>query len=149
MRKTIVMALASALLIGTALPAAAQSRDRDRDQNDRRGEQTERRGDAASERAQLRRADAALNRAYDRALVDARAADRNDRRGPGWYSRETALRTAQRAWIPLRDADCRYEVQQVRRDRDAASFACLTEKTEERTAYLRDAGDRSQRYSAR
>jgi uncharacterized protein YecT (DUF1311 family) len=142
MRKTLAVALAGLLLIGGALPAAAQYRDRGRD-NDRFGSVTQ-------ERAEWRRADNALNRAYERAIADARRSDREDRRGAGWYSREIALRNAQRAWIPLRDADCRYEVQQFRRDREAANFQCLTEQTEARTAYLREAlEDGPQRYSAR
>src|SRR5436305_7135172 len=59
------------------------------------------------------RADAELNAVYRRAIADAQQADRDYARVAGSASNgpgeEATLREAQRAWLSLRDAQCRME----------------------------------------
>lgn len=131
MRKFISTALAVALLGSAITVAAAQERGRDRD-NDEFGPATVQ---------ELAAADRRLNQVYQRRIADARADDRNDRRGRGWYSQEEALRVSERAWITFRDAECRYLTQQDVGSRMHASLVrgCLLEQVEERTEELREA----------
>lgn len=131
MRKTVSTLLAVALLGGAVTVASAQDRRRDRD-NDEIGPATVQ---------QLAAADRRLNQVYQRRIADARADDRNDRRGRGWYSQEAALRGSERAWITFRDAECRYLTQQDVGSRMQASLVrgCLLDQVEERTEELREA----------
>jgi uncharacterized protein YecT (DUF1311 family) len=131
MRKTLSTLFAVAL-IGSALSvASAQDRRRDRDDDEF--------GPATVE--QLAAADRRLNQVYQRRIADARADDRSDRRGRGWYSQEAALRSSERAWIAFRDAECRYLTQQDAGSRMHASLVrgCLLEQVDERTEELREA----------
>jgi uncharacterized protein YecT (DUF1311 family) len=131
MRKTLSTLFAVAL-IGSALSvASAQDRRRDRDDDEF--------GPATVE--QLAAADRRLNQVYQRRIADARADDRSDRRGRGWYSQEAALRSSERAWIAFRDAECRYLTQQDVGSRSHASLVrgCLLEQVDERTEELREA----------
>lgn len=132
MRKALSTLVALAML-GGALVVAANAQDY------RRG-----RGDAAFSPAtasELAAADRRLNQMYQRRIADARADDRRDRRGRGWYGQEDALRSSERAWIAFRDAECRYLTQQDLRSRmhDGLVRGCLLQHTEERTDALRDA----------
>jgi uncharacterized protein YecT (DUF1311 family) len=132
MRKTFSTLVAVAIL-GGALTVAAQAQD------NRRG-----RGDAEfgpASVAELAAADRRLNQVYQRRIADARADDRRDRRGRGWYGQEEALRVSERAWISFRDAECRYLTQQDIGSRMHASLVrgCLVEQVEERTDELREA----------
>jgi uncharacterized protein YecT (DUF1311 family) len=131
MRKTLSTLFAVALL-GSALTVAhAQDRRRDRDDDEFSPATVE----------QLAAADRRLNQVYQRRIADARADDRRDRRGRGWYSQEEALRVSERAWISFRDAECRYLTQQDVGSRMHASLVrgCLLEQVEERTEELREA----------
>jgi uncharacterized protein YecT (DUF1311 family) len=92
-------------------------------------------------RQALANADRQLNDEYQRLLRAAQIADRpGERRQQGWYSQETALRTAQRAWIGMRDADCRFLTQpDINRRVSSLTYTmCLVERTEDRTASLRE-----------
>ena len=93
--------------------------------------------------ADLNAADASLNRVYQQRIADAQVADRIAlrQRPRGWYGQEAALRSAERAWVAYRDADCRYAGQNVVGSRIYASVvrACLTDRTNDRTAVLQDA----------
>jgi uncharacterized protein YecT (DUF1311 family) len=131
MRKIVSTMLAVALLGSAITVAAAQERRRDRD--------TDEFGPATVQ--ELAAADRRLNQVYQRRIADARADDRNDRRGRGWYSQEAALRSSERAWIAFRDAECRYLTQQDVGSRMHASLVrgCLVEQVEERTEELREA----------
>jgi uncharacterized protein YecT (DUF1311 family) len=133
MRKIATTLVGVAFLAAAALPVAyAQSRrDRDRDYD----------YDRTATVSELAAADRRLNLVYQRRIADARADDRSDRRGRGWYSEEQALRESERLWINFRDAECRYLTQDDlrQRNRDAYIRGCLLEQTEERTAELRDA----------
>jgi uncharacterized protein YecT (DUF1311 family) len=132
MRKTLSTLFAVAML-GGALTVAAQAQD------NQRGRDNDEFGPATVQ--QLAAADRRLNQVYQRRIADARADDRNDRRGRSWYSQEAALRSSERAWITFRDAECRYLTQQDVGSRMHASLVrgCLLEQVEERTDELRDA----------
>lgn len=132
MRKTFSTLVAVALL-GGALTVGAQAQD------NRRGRDNDEFGPATA--AQLAAADRRLNQVYQRRIADARADDRRDRRGRGWYSQEEALRVSERSWINFRDAECRYLTQQDVGSRMHASLVrgCLVEQVEERTEELREA----------
>lgn len=127
--KTILISLA---LAATILPASAQQSSR-RDRNDD--------SFGAATAQQLASADRRLNQIYQRRIADARADDRNARRGRAWYSQEAALRSSERAWITFRDAECQYLTQQDAgsRMREALVRGCLVDQIEERTDELRDA----------
>lgn len=132
MRKTFSTLVAIALLGGAITVAHAQDRrGRDRDNDEF--------GPASVE--QVAAADRRLNQIYQRRIAGARADDRNDRRGRGWYSQEAALRSSERAWIAFRDSECRYLTQQDIGSRDYAALTrgCLLNQIEERTEELRDA----------
>jgi len=131
MRKTISTLVAVALLGGAMSVAAAQDR-RGRDNDD---------DYRPAPAAELASADRRLNQIYQRRIADARADDRNDRRGRGWYSQEASLRESERAWITHRDAECRYLTQQDVGSRQHAALmrGCLLNQIEERTEELREA----------
>lgn len=131
MRKTFSTLVAVALLGGALSVASAQDR-RGRDRDDEFG---------PASAQELASADRRLNQVYQRRIADARADDRNDRRGRGWYSQETSLRESERAWITHRDAECRYLTQQDigTRDYTALVRGCLVEQIEDRTEELREA----------
>lgn len=133
MQKIATTLVGVAFLAAAALPVAyAQNRrDRDRDYDYER----------TATVAELAAADRRLNQVYQRRINAARADDRNDRRGRGWYSEEQALRESERLWINFRDAECRYLTQDDLRQRNRNAYirGCLLEQTEERTAELRDA----------
>jgi uncharacterized protein YecT (DUF1311 family) len=80
-------------------------------------------------------ADRELNRTFERAVANARDSDRNVQGSD--YSYEEALRTAQRAWIAFRDADCKQPPPPL-----SGSIAtmeeldCLTQRTLQRTKEL-------------
>jgi uncharacterized protein YecT (DUF1311 family) len=133
MRKTLSTLFAVAML-GGALTVAAQAQD-----NRRGGRGDDEFGPATVQ--QLAVADRRLNQVYQRRIADARADDRNDRRGRGWYSQEAALRSSERAWITFRDAECRYLTQQDAGSRmhGALVRGCLLDQVEERTDELREA----------
>jgi len=133
MRKTFSTLLAVTMLGGFITVASAQDRrGNDRDRNDEFGPATAQ---------QVANADRRLNQIYQRRIADARADDRNDRRGRGWYSQETSLRESERAWITHRDAECRYLTQQDigTRGYDALVRGCLVEQINDRTEELREA----------
>ncbi len=132
MRKIFSTLVAVALLGSVITVANAQ---------DRRGGGDRDNEFAPASAQQVAAADRRLNQIYQRRIADARADDRNDRRNRGWYSQETALRTAERAWITFRDTECRYLTQQDAgvRGYDALMRGCLVAQIEERTAELRDA----------
>src|SRR5262245_57760249 len=123
MQKVFSTLLAVALLGGAITVASAQ---------DRRGRDNDEFGPATAQ--ELAAADRRLNQVYQRRIADARADDRNDRRGRGWYSQEAALRESERAWIAFRDNECRYLTQQDVGSRMHASLVrgCLLEQVEER-----------------
>lgn len=131
MQKAISTFVAVALLGGALSVAAAQDRGRNYG-NDEFGPATA---------AELANADRRLNQIYQRRIADARADDRNDRRGRGWYSQEASLRASERAWITHRDAECRYLTQQNigTRGYDALMRGCLVDQIEDRTEELREA----------
>src|SRR5262249_30879660 len=90
-------------------------------------------------RQTLAAADRALNDQYQRLLRTAQQGDRvRGPRQPGWYSQEVALRTAQRAWIAMRDADCKFVTQPDinRRMANLTYTMCLVDRTEARAASL-------------
>jgi uncharacterized protein YecT (DUF1311 family) len=131
MRKIFSTLVAVALLGGVITVANAQDR--------RGGDRDEDFGPATAQ--QLAAADRRLNQVYQRRIADARADDRNDRRGRGWYSQEASLRESERAWITHRDAECRYLTQQDIgvRGYDALMRGCLVDQIEDRTDELREA----------
>lgn len=131
MRKVLPTVLAVALLGSAITVASAQDRRRDRGHDEF--------GPATVQ--ELAAADRRLNQVYQRRIADARADDRNDRRGRNWYSQEAALRSSERAWIAFRDAECRYLTQQDAGSRmhGALVRGCLVEQTQERTEELREA----------
>lgn len=131
MRKTLSTLVAVAVLGGAITVASAQ---------DRRGrERDDEFGPASAQ--EVANADRRLNQVYQRRIADARADDRSDRRGRGWYSQETSLRESERAWITHRDAECRYLTQQDigSRDYSALMRGCLVEQINDRTEELREA----------
>ena len=131
MRKTFSTLVAVALLGGFITVANAQDR--------RGGDRGDEFGPATTQ--EVANADRRLNQIYQRRIADARADDRNDRRGGGWYSQEEALRVSERAWIAHRDAECRYLTQQDvgSRGYDALVRGCLVEQITDRTDELREA----------
>ncbi len=140
MRKTLAATLVLASLC-LAVPAGAQSyRDRDPGPNSR-NEQFYRNRDATQ--TELSAADDRLNRVYQRRISEAQRADRIAvrQRPRGWYGQEAALRSAERAWIAYRDADCRYAAQEETGTRIYGSVvrACLIDRTNDRIAVLQDA----------
>ena len=87
--------------------------------------------------------DVELNRAYRRAMEDLRKMDAQEAEAfPEFADRADSLRTAQRAWIPLRDGDCalEYAMWGSGSMRQIAGASCLLDKTAERTIYLRFLG---------
>lgn len=131
MRKTLSTLVAVAVLGGAITVASAQDR-RGRDRDDEFG---------PASAQEVASADRRLNQVYQRRIADARADDRADRRGRGWYSQETSLRESERAWITHRDAECRYLTQQDigSRDYSALMRGCLVEQINDRTEELREA----------
>lgn len=92
--------------------------------------------------AEVDTANRRLNELYQRRIAEARDADRDWRRNErarNWYSRETALRAAERNWIAYRDADCRYVAQPFvgQRRYDGVARGCLVDRTNERISALR------------
>jgi len=83
--------------------------------------------------------DDVLNRTYQDLIsgmrrVDAQEADTF----PEFANREDSLRAAQRAWIPLRDADCslEYALWGAGSMRQIAGAGCMLDRTAERVIYL-------------
>ncbi len=70
-------------MLGSFITVANAQDRRDRDRNDEFG---------LASAQQVANADRRLNQIYQRRIADARADDRSDRRGRGWYSQEAALR---------------------------------------------------------
>lgn len=88
--------------------------------------------------------DQLLNSEYQKAISSLREIDlREAELFPEFANRESALRTAQRAWIALRDADCQLEYAMWGSGsiRQIAGSYCIMERTAERTIYLRFLGD--------
>ena len=95
----------------------------------------------------FRRADAELNSVYRTAIASAQAADRDYARladgggGPsdGGPGEEATLREAQRAWVALRDANCRLESFEARGGsmQPMIDGNCRATMTHARTAELR------------
>lgn len=151
-----ILVFASISVFALALPAAAQGQD-DRYRNDAVSQYRYRDTSQADVDAANRR----LNDIYQRRIAEARTADRAQRRNQNprnWYSQETALRNAERFWISYRDADCRYLAQPYvgQRQFDGYLRGCLMERTNERTADLRQSrlrvagnDDRDQRWRQR
>jgi uncharacterized protein YecT (DUF1311 family) len=84
------------------------------------------------------RADVELNTAYKMAIAKARKDDAglsDEQKGA-----EAALRTAQRAWIPFRDAACEYEGFRVRGGsaEPMVVYFCLARLTQQRVQDLSD-----------
>ena len=130
-------------LAALTLPASAQVRRGSLDDESYYDERCD--SEAPRERAQCARqalgeVDRQLNVEYQRLMRDAQAVDQRERgrRIQGWYSQEVALRNAQRAWIAMRDADCRFVTQpDLGRRRATYTYGmCLVERTEDRTAQL-------------
>lgn len=90
-------------------------------------------------RQALANSDRQLNSEYQRLLRSAQISDRAGGRQPGWYSQEVALRNAQRAWIAMRDADCKFLTQPDinRRVASLTYTMCLVERTDGRAENLR------------
>ncbi|MBS0253345.1 MAG: DUF1311 domain-containing protein [Proteobacteria bacterium] len=84
-------------------------------------------------------ADKELNAAYAAALKSVRTRDME--KPYDAKSFEEALRTAQRAWIAYRDADCKGVIAQVWTNGTGATSAilgCMTAKTVQRTKELKE-----------
>jgi uncharacterized protein YecT (DUF1311 family) len=81
--------------------------------------------------------DVLLNEAYARVVSHATSLDANAMR-PEFANYQESLRTAQRAWIALRDADCGLEYARFGAGsmRHIAHTACLSRMTADRTLYL-------------
>jgi uncharacterized protein YecT (DUF1311 family) len=142
MRKTFTAVLALAAFCIAAPLAVGQSSGDYRDPGQgSRNDQFYHNRDASQ--AELAQADARLNRVYQNRIADAQRADRIAvrQRPRGWYSQEAALRSAERAWIAYRDADCRYAAQDATGTRIYGSVvrACLIDRTNDRLAVLQDA----------
>src|SRR5262245_23783419 len=109
MKIILASAAAAALALTIAAGAAAQSDRRGANDDDRYYNVCES-GSAAARvtcaRRELADADRRLNVVYSRMIADAQRADAQERRFryAGWYSREVALRDAERAWIAMRDS---------------------------------------------
>ena len=82
--------------------------------------------------AELTKADAQLNDAYQKALDLLGSADQTDVK--------VALVAAQRAWVKFRDADCHVQdrIFQNGTMRAALVEACLKDRTEQRTKELKE-----------
>lgn len=94
-------------------------------------------------RQQLADADRRLNVVYQRMLADANASDRAERgrRYVNWYAQSDALRNAQRAWIAMRDSDCRFVTQPDpgrQRMADLTNTLCQADRTSARVDQLED-----------
>lgn len=81
-------------------------------------------------------ADKVLNQVFEQALAKAK---QNDRDVEGVkYSYEEALRTAQRAWIAFRDADCALPPRELSGSISTMEqLDCMTDRTTERTDELK------------
>jgi uncharacterized protein YecT (DUF1311 family) len=144
--KTLVLAAAGLAALTFASAADAQgwrntNRQDDRYQNACNSGNREMR--LACARSELAEADRRLNVVYQRMLIDAQASDRAERgrRFANWYSQADALRNAQRAWIAMRDSDCRFVTQPDpgrRRLADLTNTLCQAERTSARVAQLED-----------
>lgn len=89
-----------------------------------------------------KKADAALNVAYDKALASARETYRSTRAMPGQQNMpdsEGMLRDAQRAWVAFRDANCKYQYQVYWGGSHAglAYLLCMADTTKARLKELR------------
>lgn len=80
--------------------------------------------------------DVELNRVYREAVAVMRVMDAED--APEFATRLDSLRTAQRAWITLRDADCalEYAVWGTGSMRGLAAASCQLDQTARRTIFL-------------
>src|SRR5262249_20245810 len=90
---------------------------------------------------ELRDADRRLNVVYSQMIADAQRSDRAEQRFgyPSWYSREVALRNAERAWMAMRDSDCRFVTQPDvgrRRALDLSMTLCQADRTNARIDQL-------------
>lgn len=86
---------------------------------------------------ELEAADAALNAAYKQALEKIKTHDHDKPFDAKSY--EAAFRTAQRAWLAYRDADCKGVVPFIAGGGTATTgeiLGCLTDKTKARTAEI-------------
>ena len=94
-------------------------------------------GPTASHLREQRAWDVLLNEAYARVIGHAASLDRGAMR-PEFAVYEETLRTAQRAWIALRDADCALEYARFGDGsmRHIAHTACLSRMTADRTLFL-------------
>lgn len=87
--------------------------------------------------------DRVLNAQYQTTLEGLRRDDEQDAEYfPEFANRATALRDAQRAWIPLRDADCalEYALWGSGSMRQIAGADCVLRRTAERAVFLRFLG---------
>ncbi len=97
-------------------------------------------------RNELSDSDRRLNIIYQRMLADANRVDTRERRQGyrGWYSQADALRNAQRAWIAMRDSDCRFVTQPDvgrRRALELSTTLCRADRTSQRVEQLEDMRD--------
>ncbi|NBD29020.1 MAG: DUF1311 domain-containing protein [Alphaproteobacteria bacterium] len=84
--------------------------------------------------------DALLNREYRKAMAAAQAADAAEAEyAPEFAVMADALRAAQRAWIPFRDAECGFAHAQwgVGTMRQIAGASCHLDMTAQRTIHLK------------
>lgn len=87
--------------------------------------------------------DRLLNTTYGAAIIGMRNLDADDmERFAEFAVRAGALRDAQQAWIPLRDADCslEYSMWGAGSMRQIAGASCLRHTTAERTVFLQFLG---------
>jgi uncharacterized protein YecT (DUF1311 family) len=153
MRKLTLMLAGAAALTLSAATAIAQPDARrgapNTNDDDRyysvceRGSQSAR---LACARDELASADRRLNVVYQRMLADATRADRGERgrRYTRWYAQTDALRNAERAWIAMRDSDCRFVTQPDigrRRQVELTYTLCQADRTAERVDQLENMRD--------
>jgi len=87
--------------------------------------------------------DAELNTVYQSLLDGMRREDAQEAESfPEFANRAESLRDAQRAWIPLRDADCglEYALWGAGSMRQIAGASCLLDRTAQRVIYLKYLG---------
>lgn len=91
--------------------------------------------------------DVELNRAYQATMDELRRQDAQEAESfPGYAVRAEKMRDAQRAWIPLRDADCglEYALWGSGSIRQIAGASCLMDLTARRAIYVKFVGSRQQ-----
>ncbi len=104
-------------------------------------------GMVACTRAEQQVWDGELNRAYTSAMAVMRDLDAQDAADfPEYANRADMLRSAQRAWITLRDADCalEYAIWGAGSMRGLAGASCLLDETAQRASHLHFLGQAMQ-----